>query len=594
MDTPTNRVKSGPKHPSAKRIGQVKKALKEAQAAVPKEAVLARLEKGQDLKAAVEQYPWLAEMDPNLTTEQKQAILQTDLTRAEVRKKVSETLYVTDKAAAPAQQAEIVERQINRFYDFKIGNKGLMGHVESPHGTAPSQKIRDWCKEENHKMASHEVHTNEISQQTPNWMVFNKTRLLTDVNSLKVGVKSSLRSEDAVYTKEDNLNALKAQRDLTAKMLMEQGNLGGDGKAKNPYLAIYLHGKVDTRGHDFELAAKEDGGKGQINPLLAFWIAEKLREKIGQKGLKNVKGEAPTVNVVTYKGAYSGTNALTQLRHGNGTFDFGGFGENFQALQLECGAHMRKTYQPEIAAILQDLCKDFSAEFKAAKDLEKLQKFKNAHAEKLAKEQVELFSTKNLDFNDKIPADEIAFNKALREVFEVDTDDIVKMGNNLLKVRRMVPADMKGGKSMMLNTKFKGTVGEKLVIEKVVAGKPVAAPAVDGAKKPGMVGAVPAVANVETGAGGRTIGTPIRKTGAESSGETKGEKGKFDGIAGLKKSPKVAEVGNVPTQPVAVAAEEPKKEEKKPGVFRRAFNWVSNGVKKVWDFVKSLFKPSPL
>jgi hypothetical protein len=293
-------------------------------------------------------------------------------------------------------------------------------------------------------------------------MVFKRPRLMADVNNLPKGIESSLRSEGVVYTREDNLNAVKAERDLTGKILGEQENLDKNGQAKNPYLAIYLHGKVDTRGSDFEIAAKQEDGKGPLNPLLGFWIAEKIKEKIAKKGIKNSKGEQPTVNVKTYKGPYSGSNALTALRHGDGTFDFHGFGENFQALQLEVGAHIRKTHQKELAEILQDLLKDFSKEFQTPKDMQKLEHYQSAYEKKLEQEKDEIFNVKNIAFSDDIPEGKIALGKTPREVLEVEAGDTVKIGDRELKVMMMKSADMKSGKTMMMNKKYEGTVGEKL------------------------------------------------------------------------------------------------------------------------------------
>lgn len=453
---------------SKERFSRLRKIYKQQKAEVEKkqeEIVKSRLEKGHTIQKAVkEDSPLIMADDEHLSDEEKEKKFKTNVVRAEIRKRVSKAMYEEDTKLPAVEQREIAERQVNRFYDFKVNQPTLRAHVEAPHGTKASKKVEKWC--EDHKISDYETNTNEITAETTNWMIFNKPRLIADVNSLPADVESSLRSEGAVYTKEDNLNAVKAQRDLTSHLLKEQNNLDENGKAKNPYLAVYLHGKVDTRGHDFEIAARQENGKGPLNPLLAFWIAEKLKEKVAAKGLKNLKGETPTVNVVTYKGAYSGSPALTRLRHGDGVFDFKGFGENFHALQLEIGAHLRKTQQPALSSILNELMIDFSEEFKTPQDMGKLEKYAEAYGQKLQKEKDELFSTKNLGFSDEVPEGRIALGKALREALEVDKGDTITVNGKELKVMMMKAADMKSGKTMMVNGKHKELgEAEKLTIE---------------------------------------------------------------------------------------------------------------------------------
>lgn len=448
------------------RIGKMKKALKQAKAKSPAAAtVKSRLEKDHDSAKAFEQYPLQVNLDPKLSKQEQIEQFERNVISAETRKQVSNVMFEHDKKLPKEEQEAIIDQQIKRFYDFNVGQKDLRGHVESPHGTQPSEKIHQWCEER--KISDYEFHTNDITKQTTNWMVFNKPRILTDVNSLDKGTESSLRAEHAVYTKEDNQTALKAQRDLTAKMLKEQGNLDKDGKVINPHLAIYLHGKTDSRGHDFEIAAKQEDGKGPLNPLLAFWIAQKLGEKVKAKGLKNSKGEEPSVNVVASKGAYSGSYSLTALRNGDDVFGFKGFGENFQALQLECGAHMREKHGKELAGILNELMADFTAEFKTTKDFEKLKSYETTYTEKQKQEKESIFDPKKVGFSKEIPEDKIALGKTLREELGVDRGDKVKIGEHVFEVMQMKNADLKKGVNSMLNEKFEGKLGENFKIEKV-------------------------------------------------------------------------------------------------------------------------------
>jgi|GEM_PF-1831351 len=454
-------------HPSAARFKEVKKAYLEAKASTTAEDAEKRLEKTHDFQKALEQYPGQADFDKDLSEEQKLEKMKQNMIRAEVRKKVSKTMFEHDKSLKEPEQQEIKERQSNAYYEYEIKDKSVRGFVEAPHGIAPSEKVKAWCKEKG--VTSHETHTAEITKMVPNWLVFKRSRMIADVNSYPKDkeLESSLRSENSVYTKQDNLNALIAQRDTTKKILKEQNNLDENGQAKNPHLAIYLHGKADTRGHDFEIAAKEVDGKNLINPLVAFWIQEKLKEKIEQKGMRNSKGETPSVNVVTFPGAYSGSEALRSLRNGDGSFDFKGLGENFQALQLEVGAHIRKGYQKELADTMQELLKDFTHEFKTAEDVQKLEKdYQSVYEQKHAEEKEDFFSKVYVEFDDeKIDKESIGLSKGVLEVLKINIGDKVKIAGHELNVVELPPAIAKQGKRFLLSKEHENDLGDKLEFE---------------------------------------------------------------------------------------------------------------------------------
>lgn len=268
---------SGKHNIGGERFGKIRKAVEKVKKEVPDSVLENRLEKGHKAEKAYEQYPHGKKLD-------------IDARKAEIRRRVSQLMFEDDtKNLSAEEQDEVIERQIDRFYRYDIGNKDIHGHLDAPHGSKPADdNILEWC--ESHKVVAFEGETDVIAQSGVNNMVFYRSRLLADVNSLPHGVTSSLRSEGAVYTQEDNLNAVKAQRDLTAKILKESDNLDANGQAIRPHLAIHVHGKVDTRGHDFEIGAKQKDGKGPVDTRFVFWFAEKLNSKLASRSdMKNAK-----------------------------------------------------------------------------------------------------------------------------------------------------------------------------------------------------------------------------------------------------------------------------------------------------------------
>ena len=388
-----------------------------------------------------------------------------DFKRAETRKHVSELLFAEDSALPAEEQEQIKARQINKYYRYKVSRPDLRGHVEAQHGARiKDAKMRLYCIKNGY--TSYEVYTGRIAEQTANNMVFKKPRLHTDINNLPSEVQTSLQSERACYTREYNLNGVKAERDLTGRILQSIDNLDENGKAKNPHLHIMLHGKTDKRGHDFEIAAKAVNGQTPLDPRLAFWIADKIKEKTAQKGIKNDKDKQPSVNVVAYGGAYSGSPSLRRLRHGDDVLNFKGFGEMLQVLQLECGTYLRQYHSYKIAEILNELIEDFSNEFKTADDFKKLNKYSTAVADKIKEEIENLFKKDNIMFADKYPESAIGLSKTLRDELGVENDNTVVINGKEFTVKGMLTSDLKTGKTIKLHVSHETSIGEKIVITK--------------------------------------------------------------------------------------------------------------------------------
>lgn len=387
--------------------------------------------------------------------------------RAMIRKAVSEALFEQDiLELSEEERADIENMQINRYYRYQIQQPGIRGHIEAVHGTAPGKKIIDYCIE--HKLSSHEEGTNGITERTQNHLIATKPRVFTDINHLPNNVPTSLRSEGVLFSREYNINAVKAQRDLTKRVLKQHHNLDEKGKAINPYLAIYIHGKSDARGSDFEIGAKQRDGKGPIDPLLAFWIADKLREKTAQKNIKNKNGDRPSVNVVAYGGSYSGSPALTRMRYGDNVLGFKGLGENFHALQLECGRFIRDHHASALSEVLDEVLEDFNNEFKQPADLSKLQPYEETFKQKKEKEKTELFGMKKILFTESQPKDRIGLASTQRDELDVNVDDYVMVEGKLMSVGQLAVAEIRSGKEIKLHSEHKN-LSDPLKIRKATA-----------------------------------------------------------------------------------------------------------------------------
>ncbi len=437
---------------SISRMKNIKSNRQEIKAALPQDVLAIRLgQKGKHEKA-YEQYPHGER-------------LKEDVIRAEIRKRVSELMYASDHQNLPLQEQEaVIERQINRYFKFIIGDPTLHGHVEAPHGIAPALEVRNWCKKKG--IVSSESKTASIASGAINNFIFSRPRLFADINCLPQNVKSSLRSEGAVYTREDNLNAVKSQRDLTKKLLSCSNNLNKSSQVINPHLAIYFHGKSDSRGHNFEIATKQREGKGPLDPKIAFWFADQLTLRLKEKDLKDSNGETPNVNVVAKYGAYSGSYALIKLRYGDDVLGFKGFGEMLQCLQLECGAYLRKQFPNQISEILNEILIEFSAQFKVPADLEKLSSYNEKFNEKIATEKAELLSLKNIGFDMEAALDSIALSLSQRENLEINSGEYISVNGKILKVVKMTRTHLNSGKLIILNPQFQDEIIKSGIIIK--------------------------------------------------------------------------------------------------------------------------------
>lgn len=447
---------------SKERIRRVRQARENVERSLPnnRRTLEKRLKKGDTVEEANSKYP-------------KGKELAVDIKKAEIRKRVSEVLYEEDTRGYSEDSSGVIERQIHRYYDYEIQDPTLRGHIDAPHAAKPPADLEKLCKAKS--IITDEPHTDAIARIASNWMVCKKSRVQANADALP----GSVLSEGTVYTKEDSLNVVKAKRDLTQKMLEEQNNITEDGKAKNPYLAIYCHGKTDKRGHDIEIAAKlKKDGRGPLDPRLAFWVQEKLRTKIGEAGIK-IKNQSeerePTINVVTFAAAYSGSGSLIPLRYGDDVFDFKGFGEMLQALQLELGSAFRQQHHEEIGKILASLLQDFSDEFKTPEDLQKLEIYRSAYEDKLAKEKSEFLSKEKVFFNPEMPEESIAMIVSVRNELEVRIGDKVKIigsdgRKHNVSVVNLSPAQARSsGKTMMLHSKFEPLIDKDINIEKNTA-----------------------------------------------------------------------------------------------------------------------------
>lgn len=169
---------------------------------------------------------------------------------------------------------------------------------------------------------------------------------------------------------------------------------------------------------------------------------------------------------MAYGGAYSGSPALTKMRYGDNVLDFKGFGEMLQCVQLECSKHLRKKHTQELSEILNELMFEFSKEFTSEAAFGKLDAYDGKFEEKIEQEKANMFSINNLGFDDEIASESILLSASLRRELEVQNGDQLKLNGHLFQVAGMKKKYLKEGKTMMLNSKNREIVKEKLHFEK--------------------------------------------------------------------------------------------------------------------------------
>jgi len=167
------------------RLGKIRNVLSLVESELPDDILSDKLEPGQTTEDAFRQFPGGEKLPETIR-------------QAEIRRIVSKRMFDIDADLSKAEQDAIIERQINRYFEFAIGNPSVRGHVEAPHGIKPSDEVSRWCLANN--ITSFEIKTAVIARKTANHIIFKKSRLVADINSLPSDVESSLRSEGAVYT----------------------------------------------------------------------------------------------------------------------------------------------------------------------------------------------------------------------------------------------------------------------------------------------------------------------------------------------------------------------------------------------------------
>ena len=393
---------------------------------------------------------------------------KSDMESAEIRRRVSEVMFIRDQELSQEDKKGIIERQINKHFSMEFSSKEVMGHVQMPHGVKPNLTIQEWCKQNN--VTDYDEQTSEIGKATGNYIAYKFSRSRADLNNLSEDVsRPSHVTESSVFTKEYNLNALKAQRDLMLRVFEDKQIMDEDGKLTKPYMDVHIHGKVDTRGSDFEIAAAmKASGQAPIDERLVFWISDRLKVKIQEKGIRNSKGEVASVNVVTVNGSpYCGTYALTRLRYGDELFDFHGFGEMLQCLQLECGKFVRYNHTNDIAQAINEIIAEFTKEFQNKEDLQKIDSNKKRFEQKYGEEYNNFINPGVIGFSDAVDTGSVLLSNGVRDIAEVNVGETVLVNGLELKVGHMKQEYLKLGKKIMLHNSNEVLVaGKEIDIKK--------------------------------------------------------------------------------------------------------------------------------
>ena len=133
----------------------------------------------------------------------------------------------------------------------------------------------------------------------------------------------------------------------TLELILEHLNLlkKEDGLSK-PYLHLAIHGMKDR---DFEIEIGTLYGK-LCSPEIKKWFIEKINQYKRRMAIDKT---------------FIGDPALLVYRNGEkyGTFNYQGYGNNYNLFQIEICRTLREKFLPEIVDILSDIIISFNKEF---------------------------------------------------------------------------------------------------------------------------------------------------------------------------------------------------------------------------------------
>lgn len=159
-----------------------------------------------------------------------------------------------------------------------------------------------------------------------------------------------------------NNDARAVEHFLFQQFIEKTASIDGHGKIERPFMCISVHGCAKFKnGSDIFIGNGVKRGKMPCDPVIARWVKSEIDKQIRKRRMVNSKKEYLRVHVSTEGSRLSGSTAMIERRYGS--TNIFGFGDLFQAVQLELSPLCRKKYQKEIALAISEIAITFSKEF---------------------------------------------------------------------------------------------------------------------------------------------------------------------------------------------------------------------------------------
>jgi len=159
-----------------------------------------------------------------------------------------------------------------------------------------------------------------------------------------------------------NNDARAVEHFLFQQFIEKSASLDGHGKIEQPFMSISIHGCAKYKnGSDIFIGNGVKKSKMPCDPCIARWFKNELEKQIKSRKLFSSKNEYIKVHISTEGNRLSGSTAMIERRYGSDITS--GFGDLFQAIQLELTPICRKKYQKQIALAISEIAILFSRNF---------------------------------------------------------------------------------------------------------------------------------------------------------------------------------------------------------------------------------------
>jgi len=268
-----------------------------------------------------------------------------------------------------SEPEEVKQRAINKYFEFKEGSKNVPVLIDAIHAVTPGSKeieflfsqmnLDDKLSDKEKKKVVLEFKnkfcdefTADIAQAVAKktdsaLIIAGKSKAFAEANrywwkreAKNIEVKGS---KNPVFPYEYSRRIKAALFWSIDKILHNNGMLDEKGELMRPFFRLSVHGMENNENFDFAIA----GSRNIADQEKVEMFANLLRKNIKQVGL-NVDGETPKVVIALKEDPktkkYSGAASLNQYRKesDNAVFQHPSFGRNFQNIQLEISARLRK------------------------------------------------------------------------------------------------------------------------------------------------------------------------------------------------------------------------------------------------------------